>query len=165
MLPPQPASPVSPEALRRTLASFPTGIVLVTAHDFDGAPVGMLANSFTSVSLDPPLVSLAFARSSSTWPLLRDASLLRISVLGTEHHALVSQLAGPTAQRFVGLECALRSEDAALLGSPATLSAAPERIIEAGDHDLALLRVLQVEQDRDIDPLVFYARQLHRLAA
>ncbi|MDO4900095.1 flavin reductase family protein [Actinomyces sp.] len=156
-MPPQPTSPVGPEALRRTLASFPTGIVLVTGQDYNSTPVGMLANSFTSVSLDPPLVSLAFARSSSTWPLLRYASLLRISVLGT-------QLAGPTAQRFVGLECALRGEDAALLGSPATLSAVPERIIEAGDHDLALLRVLEVEQDGEIGPLVLYARRLHRLA-
>nr|WP_279221371.1 flavin reductase family protein [Actinomyces lilanjuaniae] len=129
------------------------------------SPAGMLASSFTSVSLEPPLVSVSFARTSTTWPRLRQAPLLRISVLGAEHSALVSQLAGPSAQRFTGLECALRDDDASLLGSPVTLSVAPERVIEAGDHDIALMRVLAIDQDGDVDPLIFYARGLHHLAA
>ncbi|WP_220475033.1 flavin reductase family protein [Actinomyces sp. 2119] len=165
MMPLRPAAPITPQALRRALSSYPTGIVLVTAVDDDGAPAGMLASSFTSVSLEPPLVSVSFARTSTTWPRLRQAPLLRISVLGAEHSALVSQLAGPSAQRFTGLECALRDDDASLLGSPVTLSVAPERVIEAGDHDIALMRVLAIDQDGDVDPLIFYARGLHHLAA
>ncbi|MDO4888535.1 MAG: flavin reductase family protein [Actinomycetaceae bacterium] len=154
---------MTPDALRRALSNFPTGIVLVTAQDDDGNPAGMLASSFTSVSLDPPLVSVAFARTSSTWPLLRRAPVLRISILSTEHHAIVSQLAGPSAQRFIGLECALHSDDASLLGSPVTLSVEPNAVIEAGDHDIALLKVRDIYQDQGLDPLVFYARGLHHL--
>lgn len=74
------ASP-TPDAMRHALSAFPTGIAVVAAQ-VQGRTVGLLASSFSSVSLDPPLVSLAFARTSTTWPVLRQADRWGISVLG-----------------------------------------------------------------------------------
>jgi flavin reductase (DIM6/NTAB) family NADH-FMN oxidoreductase RutF len=67
-----PAQTVTPLTMRHTLAGFPTGIAVVAAQ-VDGKIVGISANSFTSVSLDPPLVSISFAHTSTSWPALRRA--------------------------------------------------------------------------------------------
>jgi flavin reductase (DIM6/NTAB) family NADH-FMN oxidoreductase RutF len=66
---------ITPQEMRHTLAGFATGLSVVAA-EIDGRIVGMPANSLVSVSLDPPLVSLLFAHSSTTWPVLRDAGRL-----------------------------------------------------------------------------------------
>ena len=72
---------IDPIALRRVFGAFPTGVTALAAL-VDGEPVGMAASSFVAVSLDPPLVSFCPAISSKTWPRLRRAARLGISVLG-----------------------------------------------------------------------------------
>src|SRR4051812_19366299 len=74
---------------RRVLGHVPTGVALITAMTPAG-PAGMAVNSFTSVSLDPPLVSFCAARTSATWPLIQAAGSFGVNVLG-EHHAEVSR--------------------------------------------------------------------------
>ena len=74
-------SPTEAAHFRKVLGRYPTGVVVVTtAHE--GELHGMAANSFTSVSLDPPLVAFCPARSSSTWPRMRPASKVVINILG-----------------------------------------------------------------------------------
>src|SRR5258708_28096524 len=75
------ADPLGQTQLRRVLATFPTGVAAVAAI-IDGEPAGLAASSFVSVSLDPPLVSVCIGHSSTTWPVLRTADRLGISVLG-----------------------------------------------------------------------------------
>lgn len=70
--------------LRSVFGRFPTGVTAVCA-EVDGAPVGMAASSFTSVSLSPPLVSVCVQNSSQTWPVLRRARRIGVSVLSEEH--------------------------------------------------------------------------------
>src|ERR1700743_3824424 len=92
---------IDPLELRRDLAAYPTGVVAICALN-DGAPVGMAVNSFTSISLDPPIVSASGARSSRTWPILAKPNLLGLSVLGETQEAFCRQLSSQVADRFAG---------------------------------------------------------------
>src|SRR6187397_2413881 len=89
-------------ALRTAFGMFPTGVVAVAA-EVDGKLFGLAASSFTSVSLDPPLVSVNLATSSKTWPDLRRAGHLGVTVLADHHDVVCRQLAGPVEHRFEGL--------------------------------------------------------------
>jgi flavin reductase (DIM6/NTAB) family NADH-FMN oxidoreductase RutF len=84
---------VQPTRLRRVLSASPTGVTALAAV-VDGKPVGLVANSFTSVSLDPPLVSVCVATSSGTWPLLRGVGRIGASVLSHRQEAASRRLSG-----------------------------------------------------------------------
>lgn len=153
------------QAMRRVSGVFPTGISLVAAI-VDGRPVGLLANSFTSVSLDPPLVSVNVALTSTTWPALRNATRWGISILSADHADMVKTLSRPSAERFTDID-RYQTEDGAVLltGSSATFQVSLETEADAGDHALALLRVHGLDRNMDANPLVFYGSQLRQLAA
>lgn len=153
----------TPAAMRHALAGYPTGIALVTA-ELEGRVVGMLANSFSSVSLDPPLVSVAFARTSTTWPVLQQVEQWGISVLGDRHADLVALLSRPAADRFDGIQMARCVDGVAVLPEAlAAFTVTRHAEVDAGDHVLALLRVVGVHRDPQQDPLVFYGSALRRL--
>ncbi|MFD6099151.1 flavin reductase family protein [Nocardiopsis flavescens] len=94
-------SPSSAEAdrFRATLRNHPAGVVIITAT-VEGRPVGLTATSFTSVSLDPPLVSFYIAESSTTWPTLRLAGRFGVQLLGEEQAELAARFASRGADRF-----------------------------------------------------------------
>ncbi len=153
------------QVMRRVTGAFPTGISLVAAV-VDGHPVGLLANSFTSVSLDPPLVSVNVALTSTTWPALRNATRWGISILSADHVDKVKMLSRPSAERFTDIDWYETGDGAVLLtGSSATFQVSLETEVDAGDHILALLRVHGLHRDADANPLVFYSSQLRQLAA
>lgn len=81
------------EELRRAFGCFPSGVTAVCAP-VDGAPIGMAASSFTSVSLTPQLVPVCIQHSSTTWPLLRGRPRLGLSVLAEGNDAACLRLAG-----------------------------------------------------------------------
>ncbi|WP_349263643.1 flavin reductase family protein, partial [Actinocrinis sp.] len=93
---------LDPATLRRVFGAFPTGVTALAAL-VDGVPVGMAANSFTSVSLDPPLVSVCVATASATWPSLRRANRIGVSVLSHRQETASRQLAARGIDRFAGL--------------------------------------------------------------
>lgn len=84
---------------RRILGHYPTGVCVVTAL-VDGGPIGLTIGSFTSVSLDPPLVGFLPARSSKTWPRIKAAGQFCANVLADNQSALPGRFASPTADRF-----------------------------------------------------------------
>jgi flavin reductase (DIM6/NTAB) family NADH-FMN oxidoreductase RutF len=131
------------------------------AAEVDGQNEAMLANSFTSVSLDPPLVSMAFTHTSTTWPRLRRAQELGITILGESHLALVSQLrlSGPARLDGVTLDHAT-SQARTLPQAAATFVVRPHQHVPAGDHELVLFEVIDHERFDDMDPLTFYNRQV-----
>jgi flavin reductase (DIM6/NTAB) family NADH-FMN oxidoreductase RutF len=130
---------VDPTTLRRVLAAFPTGVTALAAL-VDGEPVGMAANSFTSVSLDPPLVSVCVATTSTTWPTLRRASRIGVSVLSHEQEAASRSLAARGIDRFAGLSWHATDDGAILLSdASAWFDCSVEREIRAGDHEIVLL--------------------------
>ncbi|WP_229070151.1 flavin reductase family protein [Actinoplanes sp. DH11] len=156
-------APLPPDELRYAFAGFATGVTLVAAL-VDGRPTGMLANSFTSVSLDPPLAALSFARSSTTWPALRRAPQWGISVLGEHHRADLAALSRPAGVRFDGVTWNATDHGAVFADRPAAaFRVTVETEVDAGDHVLTLLRVHALHRSADAAPLVFHGNGLHRL--
>ncbi|AGL17252.1 flavin reductase family protein [Actinoplanes sp. N902-109] len=158
-------SALAPGRLRRVFGTFPTGVTAVAAL-VDDAPAGLAANSFVSVSLDPPMVSVCVAHTSTTWPVLRRAARLGVSVLGAHQEQAGRQLSARGADRFAALPWRSTSDGAVLLdGSSAWLDCSIEQEIPAGDHDIVLLRVHALDADPDVPPLVFHGSQYRRLHA
>lgn len=156
---------LSPAGLREAFGAFPTGVVAVAAV-IDGRPVGLAASSFTPVSLEPPLVSLSIGNASRTWPELRGARRLGITVLAAHHAELARQLAGPPELRFDGVPLALTDDGAAVVEDGlAQFDASIDREIPAGDHTLVLLRLHARAHALATRPLVFHRSAFHGLAA
>jgi flavin reductase (DIM6/NTAB) family NADH-FMN oxidoreductase RutF len=150
--------------LRKTFGAFPSGVTAL-AGLVGGEPVGMAASSFTSVSLDPPLVSVCVARSSATWPALRRPARLGVSVLGHDQEEVCRQLAARGVDRFAGVAWTATDDGAVLLaGASAWLDCSIEREIPAGDHEIVLLNVHRLGADPAVPPLVFHGSQYRRLA-
>jgi flavin reductase (DIM6/NTAB) family NADH-FMN oxidoreductase RutF len=159
---------LDPQALRQAFGVFPSGVVAVAA-EVDGMRIGLAASSFTSVSLSPPLVSFSIARTSKTWPALRRAEHLGVTILADHHGEVCRQLAGPVDQRFDGIPVTV-SEDGALTLDEglARFDCTVYREVEAGDHEIVLLQLHAVEsaddgQDTSL-PLVFHRSAFGRMA-
>lgn len=151
--------------LREVFGIFPSGVVAVAAL-VDGAPVGLAASSFTSVSLDPPLVSFSIANTSKTWPDLRRAEHLGVTILADHHSTVARQLAGAVSQRFDGLPLTATPEGAVTLDDGlAHFDTTIYREVPAGDHTIVLLRLHAVGRAGLIDPspLVFHRSRFGRL--
>jgi len=156
-------SALEPLRLRRVFGSFPTGVTVIAAL-VDGVPAGLAANSFVSVSLDPPMVSVCVAHSSTTWPILRRAGRLGVSVLGAHQEHIGRQLSARNVDRFAALGWRASPDGAVLLdGSSAWLDCRIEQEIPAGDHDIVLLRVHDLDADPEVAPLVFHGSRYRRL--
>jgi flavin reductase (DIM6/NTAB) family NADH-FMN oxidoreductase RutF len=156
-------SALEPLRLRRVFGSFPTGVTVIAAQ-VDDAPAGLAANSFVSVSLEPAMVSVYVAHSSTTWPTLRRAGRLGVSVLGAHQEHIGRQLSARGIDRFATLRWRTSPDGAILLdGASAWLDCAIEREIPAGDHDIVLLRVHDLDADPDVTPLVFHGSRYRRL--
>jgi flavin reductase (DIM6/NTAB) family NADH-FMN oxidoreductase RutF len=156
---------LDPQRLRQAFGVFPSGVVAVAA-EVDGALVGLAASSFTSVSLDPPLVSFSVANSSRTWPDLRRAGHLGVTVLAGHHGEVCRQLAGDVARRFDGLAVTRTPDGAVTLDEGlARFDCTVHREVEAGDHTIVLLRLHRVEHADTSQPLVFHRSGFGTLSA
>ncbi len=152
-----------PVELRRVFAQFPSGLVVVAATGPDG-PAGIVASSFTSVSLDPPLVSVNIARTSTTLPVLSESAHWGVSVLSHEQHEVADRLRRPAAERFDGVDWT--STDAGSVqidGAAAGFHTRVHSVLPAGDHVIALLEVLGHFATPDSEPLVFHRSRFRRL--
>ncbi len=150
--------------LRQVFAAFPTGVAAVAAM-IDGEPSGLAASSFVSVSLDPPLVSVCIGHTSTTWPGLRTADRLGISVLGDHQEAASRQLSSRDPARFAGLSWRVTDDGAVLLcEASAWFDCSIEQEIPAGDHDIVLLRVHDLGAS-EVMPLVFHGSTYRQLRA
>jgi flavin reductase (DIM6/NTAB) family NADH-FMN oxidoreductase RutF len=151
--------------LRRVFGAFPTGVTAVAAL-VDNVPSGITANSFTSVSLRPPIVSVCVACTSTTWPALRTARRLGISVLGAHQEQHGRALSERRGDRFAAVCWRATADGAVLLdGASAWLDCSIEREIRVGDHDLVLLRVHALDADPAVPPLIFHASRYRTLGA
>lgn len=155
---------LDPKLLRQAFGVFPSGVVAVAA-EVDGELVGLAASSFTSVSLDPPLVSFSVANTSKTWPDLRRADHLGLTVLAEGHGAVCRQLAGVPERRFDGVELSRTEQGAVTLDDGlARFDCSIYREVEAGDHTIVLLELHAVESADGPQPLVFHRSGFTRLS-
>ncbi|MCU1473028.1 flavin reductase family protein [Amnibacterium sp.] len=151
--------------LRRTFASIPSSVVAVLA-EADGVLHALVASTFTvGVSGVPPLVSLAVQRTSQTWPLLRTARSLGISVFAANQESLVRQLSSPERQnRFHGVPIRSTGSSARFIaGAVAWFECSLWNEVPAGDHTVALLEVHALGADAETEPLVFHSSEFRGL--
>lgn len=158
-------SKLTPSSLREAFGHFPSGVIAIAA-EIDGRRVGLAASTFVPVSLDPPLVSFCVQNTSTTWPVLKEAPLLGISVLGEAHNQAARTLAAKTGDRFAGLQTVSNSGGAVFIqGTSVWLESAIEELVPAGDHTIVVLRVSDVRVDPDVAPIVFHRSVFRRLDA
>ncbi|MGX9571433.1 alpha/beta fold hydrolase [Mesorhizobium sp. f-mel] len=127
---------------RRALGSFLTGVTIVTAIGPEGEPRGFTANSFTSVSLDPPLVLVCIAKKALGHPVFSTSKCFAINVLSEEQRAASGVFASKSQDKFSAVEWRFGPTGSPLLGgSVATFDCDMEQLVDAGDHSILIGRV------------------------
>ena len=122
-----------------------------------GQPLGLSVNSFTSVSLEPPLVAFCVTRVSTTWPQLRAVGTFCVNILAEDQEALSRAFAAPGLDRFMGVGWRPAPSGAPILaGVLAWIDCTVEAEHEAGDHDIVVGRVHELDIAHEGRPLVFY---------
>ncbi|MGX1676050.1 flavin reductase family protein [Streptomyces sp. NPDC055400] len=152
--------------LRNVLGRFATGVVAVASKDpATGSRSGLAANSFCSVSLDPPLVSFCVADTSTSWPRIRTGGLLGISILGVGQREAAARLAVTGGDKFHGMPWRSSPDGAPVLeGALAWLECSVEAEHPAGDHVIVVARVRRLDAVEDGDPLLFFRGAYGRLS-
>lgn len=149
--------PIDPALFRETLGHYPTGVAVVTAAGDNGSPDGMVVGTFSSVSLDPPLIAFFPAIGSGSFARLRTAETFCVNVLASDQEPLCRQIATRPEGKFDGI--AWRPGP---LGSPILEEAVSwiectfEDVREAGDHYIVLGRVHGLAVERSTLPLLFF---------
>ena len=146
---------------RDVLGSFASGITVVTTMS-DGEPIGMTCQSFSSVSLDPPLVMFIPARTSRAWPLIQRSGHFCINILAADQEHVSNQMASRGTDKFAGVDFS----PAAVTGSPviegtlAHLDCTVHAVHEGGDHYVVIGRVEHLEVQSDdaavSEPLLYF---------
>jgi len=139
------------------MGTFPTGVTVVAARTSDGTPCGLTVNSFTSVSLDPPLILVCIDRGASTHDCLVGAPAFTVSVLGAHQEKLARRFAfEPSETRFRDGEWVAASEGALVpRGAAAWVACDLEAVHEGGDHSILVGRVRSTGVGAS-EALVFY---------
>jgi flavin reductase (DIM6/NTAB) family NADH-FMN oxidoreductase RutF len=151
-----PPGPVSPAVMREVLGHFVSGVVVVTAMSDDG-PAGFTCQSFASLSLDPPLVSFAPARTSTTWPRIRRAGAFCVNVLAADHQDISAGFARSGTDKFAGVAWRPAPSGAPILeGVSAWIDCTLWNEYDGGDHTICVGRVLDLGATPDRLPLLFY---------
>ena len=157
---------MSADEFRRVLGHLPTGACIVAGLDSHGRPAGLAVGSFTSVSLDPPLVSILVATSSTSWPALRSWGGATVSVLSHDQQDLCRSFAISGADKFVDVPWtpAPRTGAPRIAGAHAWIDIELKREVALGDHLLVVGQPTTLNTSGSPSPLVFYRGGYHRLA-
>jgi flavin reductase (DIM6/NTAB) family NADH-FMN oxidoreductase RutF len=149
---------IDPAKFRQVLGQYPTGVVVVTATSHSGEPLGMTVGSFTSVSLDPPLVAFLPDQKSRSWHALRaSGDGFCVNILSAGQEGVCRSVATRTEDKFEGIDleksCA---GNPVISGAVAYLDCTVEVIHEAGDHHIVIGRVEHLEIRNSLYPLLFF---------
>jgi 3-hydroxy-9,10-secoandrosta-1,3,5(10)-triene-9,17-dione monooxygenase reductase component len=151
-----PPAVVDPLVMRDVLGHFASGVTVVTAMGTDG-PVGFTCQSFSSLSLDPPLVTFAPARTSTTWPRLREAGRFCVNVLAEEQSGLSGQFARSGTDKYAGVSWVPSPHGSPMLeGVVAWIDSELWAEYDGGDHTIVVARVLDLGADASRSPLLFH---------
>jgi 3-hydroxy-9,10-secoandrosta-1,3,5(10)-triene-9,17-dione monooxygenase reductase component len=141
---------------RRVLGHFPTGVTVVTAETEDG-PAGMAIGSFSSVSLDPPLVMFCPGRDSASWAQMSTSDSFCVNVLGDDQKALSDLFASRIDDKFNGVATRTEATGSPVIeGALAWIDCENYAIHDGGDHDIVVGRVVALGTDAAGGPLLFF---------
>jgi flavin reductase (DIM6/NTAB) family NADH-FMN oxidoreductase RutF/pimeloyl-ACP methyl ester carboxylesterase len=162
--PPEYRSGADARTLRAALGCFATGVAIITATGADGQPFGLTANSFTSLSLDPPLLLVCIAKSAGSAEGLRAARHFGVNVLQIGQQPASNRFAGRGEDRFAATPWAAGETGAPLLtGSLGAFECAREAVHDGGDHFILVGRVVRAIFEPHRDPLLFFRGKYRRL--
>jgi len=150
-----PPPPIDGATFRRVLGHYPTGVCVVTAMGTDG-PHALVVGSFTSVSLDPPLVAFLPARGSRSWARIQAVGRFRVNVLGAHQLAESRRFAARHPDKFAGYPLRLSAHGSPMVeGVVAWIECEQQAVHEAGDHFIVVGRVLALDVASTAPPLLF----------
>ena len=154
-----------PRVLRDALGCFGTGVTVITTIDAAGDPIGLTANSFTSVSLDPPLILFSLAKSSGNLEIFRNASGFAVNVLHIGQQPVAGRFARRDGPRFEGVDWATHGDGGSpiLAGSLASFDCKTFAVHEGGDHLIFIGQVEQAWFEPHRDPLLYFRGKYRRL--
>ncbi|GAA3889293.1 flavin reductase family protein [Leifsonia kafniensis] len=152
----------TPQLLRSAFGCFPSGVVAVCA-EVDGVSEVLIASSFVTVSLEPPLVAIFPQTTSQTWPRLARAERLGVSILSEQQAGLARSMSARTGDRFADANVT-RSDGGALLvdGASVWMEVSLESSSPAGDHEFVLLGIERVTV-HEAEPTVFHSSKFRQL--
>jgi flavin reductase (DIM6/NTAB) family NADH-FMN oxidoreductase RutF/ADP-ribose pyrophosphatase YjhB (NUDIX family) len=140
---------IDPRALRDAFGAFLTGVTVVTTHNPAGEPIGFTANSFASVSLDPPLLLVCIARSSRNYEAVTSAKGFAINILAESQKDVSNTFARPVEDRFAAVKWNLGPHGSPVFADVAAwFDCATESIVEAGDHAILIGKVEAFENGK-----------------
>lgn len=151
------ARAADPGWFRTTLGQYPTGVSVITAMDAEHTPIGMVVGSFSSVSLDPPLVAFMPMVSSRTWAQIRSIGRFCVNILAADQESICRAFSAKSGDKYAGV-----SWDPAPSGSPVLADAVAwidceiEAVHSAGDHDIVIGRVIDLDVRNPQLPLLFF---------
>ena len=149
---------LDPRALRVALGHFATGVAVVTASAASGPPIGMTVNSFSSVSLDPPLILFSIDKRAFSLDAFRAARGFAVNVLSGHQRELSARFAHALSDKWVGVGFHVGHNGAPLLqGALAHFECVPWADYDGGDHLIFVCRILRFALAGGSDPLVFFA--------
>jgi len=156
-IPDDPESAARARQFRDVLGLFASGVTVVTSMS-DGEPVGMTCQSFSSVSLEPPLVMFCPAKTSRAWPLMQRAGFFCVNILSSEQGPVSNAMASKGSDKYDGIGWRTASTGAPLLeGVLGFVDCTVHSVHEAGDHYVVLGRVKELGfGDDDAVPLLYY---------
>ena len=148
---------IDPMDYRRTLGSYPTGVVIISGAAEEG-PVGLAIGSFASVSLDPPLVGFLPDKGSSSWPKIEATGSFCVNVLASDQLTCCRAFASKGGDKYASIEWRTAATGSPVLeGVVAWIDCSIEQVAEAGDHWFVTGRIQEMAVERDdVGPLLFF---------
>lgn len=149
--------PTDPRWFRNVLGQYPTGVSVITTTEADGTRAGFVVGTFTSISLNPPLVGFMPDKGSSSWPKIQAAGKFCVNILSADQEHLCRQFASKNGDRFAGV--AVRESG---LGNPiledavAWIDCELDTVVEAGDHYIVMGAVKDLDIESGSLPLLFF---------
>ena len=153
-----------PRTLRDALGCFATGVTVVTCLNGDGQPAGLTVNSFTSVSLDPPLLLVCLAKHAASAASLIEAPHFAVNVLQTGQQPASIRFSTRDEDRFGATPWSCGEDGAPILkDSLGVFECERHAVHDGGDHHMLIGRVVKASFDAGLDPLLFFRGRYRRL--
>lgn len=142
---------------RETVGEFCTGITIISSLKPDGEPVGLTCQTFSSLSLNPPLVQLSVQHTSTTWPWIRENGRFAVNILAEDQAGLARQFIRSGTNKFAGVQWENSDSGLPILGGVlAWLDCKLTQEVVAGDHTIAIGSVNNLDKNREYRPLLFF---------
>ena len=152
------------DVFRKAFGRFATGVTIVTAVAPDGRNAGMTASSFNSVSLDPPMVLWSAGTQAGEYNVFASCKKFAVHVLCEEQAELSNRFATPGIEKFEGVDWSLSSNNLPVIaGCPLCLQCETVAGHEVSDHTVLIGRVIDVDLNTEVPPLLYYGSAYHRL--